>query len=161
MSATINLSENSWLWSAKALGDHIILVSGIWLSSKYTSLLVQCSVLIREASFYSGQWLLNRHTTGQGVENMCRWSAEQWTGSPYYNPFPQSSKPCGDGMKEPEHRGASGKQSPGHVRPAPCMTLQKLWLPAQDLYKIKPVNSPVGIGKGPVGLTVSCGNDGS
>jgi hypothetical protein len=64
-------------------------------------------------------------------------------------------EPCGDGLKEPQHRGTSEKQSLGHVRPAASMTLQKSWLPAQDLHTIKPIDIPAGMGEGPVGFITS------
>lgn len=64
-------------------------------------------------------------------------------------------EPCEDAVEEPEHRGTSEKQFSGHVRPAACMTLQKPWLPEQDLHKIKPINIPAGVGEGPVDLTPS------
>lgn len=45
--------------------------------------------------------------------------------------------------------------SPGHVRAVVVMNSLKLWLPAQDLHKIKRINIPVRMGRGSRGPTPS------
>lgn len=67
MHGAINLVKNQWLWGPHGLGELTVVL----LNSHIVQLLSDCVALnqIRDASYCSGQWVMQRLTTGQSAEN--------------------------------------------------------------------------------------------